>query len=157
MRISKIRITNYKCFLDTGEIDLVAGFNFVVGRNDAGKSALLESLSLLIPDKPHRSLVTAPATDDQPHVVSKVDASHELSSVEILSALSKLPIIYVPMNSFVDNEKNLENFNYEMQKDGCLKSQWSSGKIDRGWRGCAEFCVNGVSFKLVSSVLQTEL
>ena len=55
MRISNLRIKNYKCFLDTGDIDAGPGFNIFVGCNDAGKSALIEALTLTQSAKPHRS------------------------------------------------------------------------------------------------------
>jgi len=46
MRVLSVRVKNYKCFLDSDEIALGPGFNVFMGRNDAGKSALVEALSL---------------------------------------------------------------------------------------------------------------
>jgi hypothetical protein len=40
---------------------------------------------------------------------------------------------------------------------GELKGDTQSTAVDCISRGCAEFCVNGISFKPASSVLQTEL
>lgn len=60
MRFQTVQILNYKSFRDSGEINLDAGFNVIVGKNDAGKSALLEALSLRSEPKPHLSLSTLP-------------------------------------------------------------------------------------------------
>lgn len=60
LKIKRIRIQNYKGFLDSGDVHLGDGFNFVVGRNDAGKSAFLESLTLRAESKPHRTSATLP-------------------------------------------------------------------------------------------------
>ena len=59
MHITRIRVQNYKCFKDTGDIILSPRFNIALGRNDAGKSALLEAASLAAGSKPHRSATTA--------------------------------------------------------------------------------------------------
>ncbi|WP_405536421.1 AAA family ATPase [Streptomyces sp. NBC_00075] len=43
MRISKLRVQNFKSFADTGELEL-AGINVLVGRNNSGKSVILRSI-----------------------------------------------------------------------------------------------------------------
>ena len=40
------RIENYKSFRDSGEFRLAPRRTVIVGRNDAGKSSLLEALSV---------------------------------------------------------------------------------------------------------------
>jgi len=60
MKIIEFRIENFKGFLDSGVVQLGAGFNFFVGQNDAGKTALLRALTLQNNNEPHRSLATAP-------------------------------------------------------------------------------------------------
>jgi hypothetical protein len=42
--ISKFRLRNFKSFADTGQIELRPGFNLVIGANNVGKSALVETL-----------------------------------------------------------------------------------------------------------------
>lgn len=37
MRLTRMRVTNFSSFKDTGWIDFEAGINLVVGQNDAGK------------------------------------------------------------------------------------------------------------------------
>ncbi|MGO4112939.1 hypothetical protein ELI54_01070 [Rhizobium ruizarguesonis] len=53
MQIFKFRIRNVSSFEDSGEIKLGLGLNFFVGQNNAGKSALINSLDRM-PDNPHR-------------------------------------------------------------------------------------------------------
>ncbi|MBK7873768.1 MAG: AAA family ATPase [Saprospiraceae bacterium] len=45
MWITKVKINNYKSYLDTPEVELSKGINIIVGQNNAGKTALLEILS----------------------------------------------------------------------------------------------------------------
>lgn len=47
MRISRVRIENYKCF-QSFELDLTAGVNILVGNNEAGKSTILEAIHLAL-------------------------------------------------------------------------------------------------------------
>jgi len=46
MPITKIRLKNFKCFADSGEID-IAPLTVIFGRNNSGKSSILQSLLLL--------------------------------------------------------------------------------------------------------------
>lgn len=60
MFISHFQISNYKSLLETDNVSLGPGFNFIVGQNASGKTALVEALSLSSSDIPHRSLTTVP-------------------------------------------------------------------------------------------------
>jgi len=60
MRIVSAQIENYKSFLDSGDIQFSPGFNVIVGQNNAGKTALVEALSLDFDNKHHRSSITVP-------------------------------------------------------------------------------------------------
>ena len=44
MRISKVKLNNYVCFNDAPEFELGPGINFIVGKNNAGKTALIDAL-----------------------------------------------------------------------------------------------------------------
>lgn len=63
MFIEKIIIENYKSFFTPQEIALDAGINVVIGKNNAGKTALVEALSFKFDNKPHLSLETLPQAD----------------------------------------------------------------------------------------------
>lgn len=60
MRISNLRIDNYKSFRESTDIEFDSGFNVVIGKNNAGKTALLEALSLGFDNHPHVSTKTKP-------------------------------------------------------------------------------------------------
>src|SRR5256714_14173533 len=49
MRLTKARIRKYRSIRDTGLFDVESGKTFLVGPNEAGKSALLEALQRINP------------------------------------------------------------------------------------------------------------
>ncbi len=61
MKILKINLENYKSFRSSGWLDFSPNFTVVIGKNNAGKSALLEAFRLVAnPSRPHRMLSSAP-------------------------------------------------------------------------------------------------
>lgn len=46
MGIQKIKITNFKCYKECYEVTFQKGFNILVGRNEVGKSTILEAINL---------------------------------------------------------------------------------------------------------------
>ena len=62
MRISKFKLKNFISFYDeyAEDIELGSGVNFIVGKNNSGKTALLDALCLRRPRAPHRSVETIP-------------------------------------------------------------------------------------------------
>lgn len=46
MFIKKLQVFNYKSYLDSGLMEFSPGINIIVGRNNAGKTSLLEVLTL---------------------------------------------------------------------------------------------------------------
>jgi predicted ATPase len=60
MHINRFQILNYKSYLETAEIEFKRGFNVVTGKNNAGKTALLETLTLQFDANPHRTVATVP-------------------------------------------------------------------------------------------------
>src|SRR5216683_1763682 len=84
MYIAKIQIKNYKSFLSSQEFHLTPGFNVVVGQNNAGKTALVEALSLHFNDKYHISMKTMPSPGVLIHdsVTSTVQIAFQLAEGE---------------------------------------------------------------------------
>ena len=60
MRITKVNLNNYVCFYDeyAEDVELGPGINFIIGKNNSGKTALLDVLSHEGKGEPHRSEVT---------------------------------------------------------------------------------------------------
>lgn len=56
MRIKSVHVTNYMAFRDTGTVELDSGFSVIVGKNNAGKTALLNAASMQISNRPHLSV-----------------------------------------------------------------------------------------------------
>ena len=57
MKVSHIRVENYKGFRDSGRIELDPHWNVIIGRNNAGKSALIETFRFsALSYKPHLGL-----------------------------------------------------------------------------------------------------
>src|SRR5277367_1967624 len=88
MKIAEFRISNYKSFNDSEPIKLGPGFNIVAGQNNAGKTALLQALSLTFRNHPHRSLATRPSSaEGYPASESVIDLTFNTSGPEISSLL----------------------------------------------------------------------
>ena len=56
MYISKIKIENYKGFNNHDEIELKKGINLIIGKNNSGKTAFLEALTLKV-SVPHKNTI----------------------------------------------------------------------------------------------------
>jgi hypothetical protein len=91
MEIRKLRIFNYKCFREPAEITLQPGFNIITGRNNIGKTALLEALSISIASNPHRSLRTVPTANHSPSPRSILDASIRIGNEDLWTILANNP------------------------------------------------------------------
>jgi predicted ATPase len=60
MYINRFQIINYKSYLETAEIEFKRGFNVITGKNNAGKTTLIEALTLQFGANPHRTVATVP-------------------------------------------------------------------------------------------------
>jgi predicted ATPase len=85
MYISRFQLFNYKSFRDSGALEFKPGINIIVGANNAGKTALLEALTLSFEDIPHRSLKTAgdadPSSRVQVSLVADKSAIKEVAQI----------------------------------------------------------------------------
>jgi AAA ATPase domain/AAA domain, putative AbiEii toxin, Type IV TA system len=125
VRIASFRIQNYKAFRDTGQIPLKAGVNIIVGKNDAGKSALLEAISLTHGVIPHRSLASLPTPDTPLNADNFVDLEFELSSVELMAYYSKVSDIALP--ALTDVGTTIEAFSAVLANGVRLKTRFQNG------------------------------
>jgi putative AbiEii toxin of type IV toxin-antitoxin system/AAA ATPase-like protein len=96
MRIVSFQIQNYKSFRRMEEVRLTPSFNVVVGENNVGKTALIESLSLRAGANPHRSLKTAPTRDSPLLGVSSITITFDVPGGELLPFLRRMGAFYFP-------------------------------------------------------------
>lgn len=87
MYFSNVRIKNYKGYRDSIRLDLDTGINVIVGKNNSGKTALLEALSLGFAANPHRSVLTMPTASRIPLPTSVVDFTFNLTRDEVINLL----------------------------------------------------------------------
>lgn len=87
MYISKFQVLNYKSFRQTQAVSLTRGINIVTGQNNAGKTALLQALSLAWNFDPHRSITMVPSSTTPILDPSKIVVAVTLSREEFLSAM----------------------------------------------------------------------
>jgi predicted ATPase len=83
MRIRSFSASNYKSILQLDKFELTDGFNIITGQNAAGKTALLELLSLQFLSKPHRSEKTVPNRGDITNDLSLAHARLEVANAEL--------------------------------------------------------------------------
>lgn len=87
MLISKFQIANYKSYRDSGEVEFKPGFNILTGQNSAGKTALLEALTLQFTPTPHISDRTVPFRGAPPDPISLARITFSISGDELVTLL----------------------------------------------------------------------
>lgn len=93
MKYISCSVTNYKCFYQPQQepISFDSGFNILVGRNNSGKTALLEVLSLRFSNNPHRSLASAPRASDVLSAASVLELTYSVPGRELTEVLDGRP------------------------------------------------------------------
>src|SRR5689334_7052663 len=90
MAVAVLRIRNFKSFYDSGEIRFSERFTVIVGQNNAGKTALMEALSLQRGSVPHRSVRTMPTPGTLVDSESVITVTFIVNASELKSALKIL-------------------------------------------------------------------
>jgi len=104
MYIERFHVHNYKSILDSQAMVLGPGFNVIVGKNNSGKTAMLQALFLRFQAKPHRSSVTVPYPGANPPPDSVVDVSFAIKMDEfrqLLGPISENLQVPVPASEVV--------------------------------------------------------
>ncbi len=83
MRLISLAIENYKSYFRSDRIAFSSDSTVVTGRNNTGKSALLEAMSLAFTSNPHRSLRTKPNAAAMVSPSSRVIAEFEVKAPEL--------------------------------------------------------------------------
>ncbi|MEH1815747.1 MAG: AAA family ATPase [Nostoc sp.] len=90
MFIKKLQVFNYKSYLDSGLMEFSPGINIIVGRNNAGKTSLLEVLTLDFENHPHRSLKTLPNKYSSIQEESKIEITLHIEKEELRNFIKQL-------------------------------------------------------------------
>jgi len=143
MFISQFQISNYKSFHKTEPIMLSRGINVVTGQNNAGKTALLQSL--LAPDRPHRSIKALPAASSLAQPASGIALTVTLSHNELLRCLAGNGRFFLPVpkvNARFDSVPTLSDYKHPtliMFKDWFFsQDSVTLDLIGRDWRADGE-------------------
>jgi len=91
MHISHFQLFNYKSFRDSGALEFKPGINIIVGANNAGKTALLEALTLSFETSPHRSIETQAQPNSMPLRESAAQVTLIFTKAEIHRLFDNLP------------------------------------------------------------------
>ncbi len=104
MRIKRLKIHNYKSFRESDWITFGSGFNIIVGQNNSGKTALLETLRLRnCPSVPYLGLSIPKNIAPNPN--SHLDIDLSVSGSDIKEMLSHFgSSILIPVQSKERNE-----------------------------------------------------
>ena len=105
MIISSFKISNYKSFLDWQKMSLSPGVNIVVGKNNVGKTALLEALGLEFKAKPHKSLRSMPERTSSPDPISPAEVEISISGQELKKLLLESDEFYVPIEKGIPSTR----------------------------------------------------
>jgi hypothetical protein len=84
MYIKSFQILNFKSYKDSGILGFGPGFNIVTGQNNAGKTALLEALTLEFAATPHKSIRTVPTPGAEPEPTSYARITFNFVQSELL-------------------------------------------------------------------------
>lgn len=110
MLISSCQIKNYKSFKDSEELKFTPGFNVIVGRNNVGKSALIEALSARPGSVPHRSLETAKRANSPVNPQSSVTLTFAIEPEEWARLLWNKGEFFVPNIEGLAPQQTAERF-----------------------------------------------
>jgi len=139
MWVSRFSLHNYKSFRTTGQLTFKPGFNIIVGPNNAGKTALLEGITLRFSSVAHRSTLTRPTAMASDSPISYADISLIATGSEVRDVITSIGAskFHIPLptghahnsgQSFMDNLLQASeltfNIRYQVQ-------QSSAGQIMR--------------------------
>ena len=88
MQITKFRVSNYKSFNQpASSIEFTNGINVITGQNNAGKTALLETMSFRFNPNPHRTIKTVPTPGTVYNETTRIDVSFRVLIEELRECL----------------------------------------------------------------------
>ena len=132
MYIAKFQVNNYKSFFSSQELDIVPGFNVIVGQNNVGKTALIEAISLRFVDKPHSSLMTIQRIGMPISGVSTVNMAFQLEEREANEVLiDALGGFYMPVKGDISTSQHeADEFLRVLSRSGLLRCIYRGSNAD---------------------------
>jgi predicted ATP-dependent endonuclease of OLD family len=124
MYIKKLQVFNYKSYYDSGEMEFAPGVNIIVGRNNAGKTSLLEVLTLDFEDHPHKSIKTLPNKTSRIEEKSRIEITLYIEKEELRNFIKDYsPQFLFPLQRYdIDDEiylylslRDEEGYNYRYE------------------------------------------
>ncbi len=108
MYISRFQFNDYKSIYKSDDIELTTGVNLIVGKNNAGKTALLEGLGLRFSQNLYRSSKVRRKVDPTDRPTSSATISITITRDELWSILRDTPGRFgVPLpekEAYISNE-----------------------------------------------------
>jgi hypothetical protein len=136
MTIREFGVENYKCFAELTSLRLTPGFNLITGRNNAGKTALMEALSQRFTAKPHRSLQKLPDIATPAHPTSTIKVTFSLEKKELLSMLNRPGTTWnIPLPMFgSDMAKQIGLGTVRSYQDALCVEQWLTSQDETQYK-----------------------
>ncbi len=128
MRITNFRVRNYKSFFDSGDITFRPGFNVIVGRNNVGKTALLQALGSQVGSVPHKSLRTSPLSGIPASGPSLFTVTFEVGETEMLNLMRyQIGSFWLPTGDNVSPVEAIENFTSQVREPIRVEATFADG------------------------------
>lgn len=114
MRISKFKLNNYVCFYDeeAEDVELRPEINFIVGKNNSGKTSLLDAILIDTSRTSHRSVETMSERDTNVLNTMTFEVEYEFCAGDLLTSLLKYDVTDIAVAEG-DHELSIsEHFKY---------------------------------------------
>jgi len=130
MRITNFRVRNYKSFFDSEDIVFRPGFNVIVGRNNVGKTALLQALGLQAGSVPHKSFRTSPSSGIPALGPSLFTVTFELGKTEMLNLMRyQIGSFWLPERDNLSPREAINTFKTRVGDPICVEAIFADGNI----------------------------
>lgn len=133
MNISKIRVKNYKSFLDSGEIEIKNNIFAFIGQNNTGKSAILDAIQVFFPSS-KKSVIL-----ENYHKSTDEDIEIEVWFSEVNNEYLESIFLQDKIDKQIDTIKNIEEQIKETDNDNLRE------KLNKEQSKLKEIRENGVS------------
>lgn len=110
--LSRLKLTNHKCFYEPTAFDFGPGFNILIGESSSGKSVVLEALDHSTTVHPHRSHGTLSSLQGAPFEHSTIELHYQTIASEV-AQLANQPHLF--LGATAETGENIELTSSEWQ------------------------------------------